>query len=547
MGALEDFFSSLIAARPGDLSREQDGRQKDAALVGPISGSKGIRSVTGHTVTTPPMQERVPYHHPMEFVTIHHLPIELLVRVFRDATGIDSFPAPTPTAYYDRLHTLSQVCRVWYDVAQSPELWCIVCAGDPHWATALARSQAGPLTVDADLTPPVNPSFVMSLIENAYRWRSATFVGGEDVDLSMMLKGRAPILEELSISLDRAVGYQPKVDLFCGYTPKLQRLNLRNVALCDWRSASLTGLRALSLEDIAEPGPSLIQVLEALRRCPQMEDLKLSCIEYVQEARCGPAGGAVQLDRLRAISIKQETPEVVIRLLTSIRCPSALDLKINIWRMTASLADAVVFFATPSFLEALRASNRIEVRYSPVNHIKISIEGPGLTGTAYDLRLKVGRGASFDWLPRFLRQSQFKAGTSLPITMVFFSRTPETELLHALHEIPRIDRLVLIVLRDANACVRRLSKGLTLPGDVCEYLFPELTSIEFKTTVCSEIELVLEMVRSRSSVERLRSAKPLQSLRLAERTVMDLTTWAEIKGILGEGAVWPEELDVIND
>ncbi|KAG8884123.1 hypothetical protein FRB97_005106 [Tulasnella sp. 331] len=173
------------------------------------------------------------------------------------------------------------------------------------------------------------------------------------------------------------------------------------VTLSDWDSSNLSGLRALSLASIGDPSPSLTQVLEVLHNCPRMEELKLAYIEYAREAPWGPPDEAVHLDRLQAISIEQETPEVVIRLLTSIRCHSALYLKTNIWCMTAPLADAVVFFARPSFLEALRASNRIEVRYSPVDHIKISLEGPGLTGTAYELSIEAGREVSFDWFPIF--------------------------------------------------------------------------------------------------------------------------------------------------
>jgi hypothetical protein len=197
--------------------------------------------------------------------SIHRLPPEVLLIVFECGLNLDR-----PYAFLRRLRVpfsvlVSHVCAHWRAVAlQSTCLWTDIQLTLHHgiklWKIYLQRSFPAPLSLDLICGPSrglhdvaMLSSALHLLIPHIHRWRRLTVFTDRDQVIKALAEGlkdaTAPILETLEF-LHHDVswwGDAMPIQFFCGDTPKLSTIRLRNVTW-DWRRTWPIHLVTLDLE-----------------------------------------------------------------------------------------------------------------------------------------------------------------------------------------------------------------------------------------------------------------------------------------------------------
>lgn len=218
------------------------------------------------------------------------LPPEILSRIFSFImSGINA------NTSVRRLVAFTYVCRYWRDVALSfPALWSNLVFANPNWAREmLTRSKKARLVIVEDCG--VLPTSSLDILKDALNQLERV----EEVDLvldvgSASHKGLleqltsqpAPVLHTLSIigSLGSAYtrlqmhGIESETtlsaDLLQGNAPQLRKLEIIQFFL-PWTSPLYGNLRSLILEDSEPLKHSMSDILDALEKMPQLEELSL--------------------------------------------------------------------------------------------------------------------------------------------------------------------------------------------------------------------------------------------------------------------------------
>ncbi|KAH9480329.1 hypothetical protein JR316_0006927 [Psilocybe cubensis] len=231
------------------------------------------------------------------------LPSELLSSIFTiGVLGMgDEDPVMVPT--------LMLVCRYWADVAlNTPVLWAKISVS-PHNSLEkarrrLMRSKSCPLDITVNFGPRneyiqnVNEQIMhaMDLFRPAM-WRTRSFsltVPNRPHAYTALLRCQedAPILESLTIQVYHSIDdhcSNPRFSLFNGCTPKLRSCSLTSFNF-GWDLKLMTGLRVLKLGGYFNSfTPSVAIMLDALRQCPELEELNLRNMSNVDSHPCSPA------------------------------------------------------------------------------------------------------------------------------------------------------------------------------------------------------------------------------------------------------------------
>lgn len=250
---------------------------------------------------------------------IHHLPVELLARIFGISIGKEMdkswvLDPPAPSRFWGdkwwgetqeiparRLLNLSSVARHWSDVLRgTPQLWttvemegkCFIPAGilqaevgtsemrSRGTILALSRSQELPLHVkcvyNSHFPPPQLAEFIRIIGYHSYRWRSLQLQGDFEIIDTLLRQHPTPLIEHLDIW---AVGANGEALEDYYVTSQLRTLRVGGLLLSWPSQPRLLQLTSVYLRDIGAweltENTSTGELVTFLASCPALEDLTL--------------------------------------------------------------------------------------------------------------------------------------------------------------------------------------------------------------------------------------------------------------------------------
>lgn len=307
----------------------------------------GAQTPTSSNGTKAPPVEDLPQldtaHCTTKMPLISRLAPELLLQILAYTAGENDWQ------YQSRLETLSSVNRSWrVFVHGTPSLWASIHSKQTRRQidNALARSQDHFLCIDFAEDECEDEECdheeegcrtLSGLTSQCIRWRSAVISAQSPQSLAPLRRNGAPLLERLDLSVDVA---EPEgkagmeLDLFMGQAKRLKELRLSGVGI-PWESFILEGLRSLSLCNLSSP-PSAEQLLQVLRRCPELVSLQLESFGDEQKTPDSPVpsssvaeGKQVFLPALKHFGVVDIPAQTTIALFTYIALPRCSSFVIN--------------------------------------------------------------------------------------------------------------------------------------------------------------------------------------------------------------------------
>ncbi|KAG8882141.1 hypothetical protein FRB97_008629 [Tulasnella sp. 331] len=266
---------------------------------------------------------------------IHQTPIELLVRIFHEASHPDgdfkSFD------YVERLHVLAQVCSAWATIVRTtPSLWTLVQLDGTsltEWTTALHRAKVSTIGVRFSTweDDAVNQSlyyepFWSAVVQHSARWRSLHVTADSGPILDFLETLEAPFLEELDLE-NISPNLHQMSQLFSDNLPHLTTFHLKGVAVTSWSLSIFAGLRELTLFCIFTSGPTVLQMLHILQACPALSTLTLGSVVF-DDPTIAIEHSTVQLHSLQNITLEALDPVGEDALLQHLELSDHLDCAI---------------------------------------------------------------------------------------------------------------------------------------------------------------------------------------------------------------------------
>lgn len=236
--------------------------------------------------------------------TIHRLPNELLLRVFRLSLDLN-----LSDYCYNALWQLAQVCKSWAALIKaSPGLWDQVSAthSSETLETSLHRSKDVLLDVSACRSATADlrrkSTFLSRVIRHSLRWRSYTDHSLHSLDANRLSGLSLPFLSELVAYTRPTVATH--LDLFSQPTDRLRNLQLRGVTI-PWSLITTSRLTTLELSGIPEEnGPTFANRLDILRSSPQLRRLLLHDVAIKDvAAETSHSSQAIDLPDLELFSV----------------------------------------------------------------------------------------------------------------------------------------------------------------------------------------------------------------------------------------------------
>ncbi|KAF8877026.1 hypothetical protein BD779DRAFT_1558820 [Infundibulicybe gibba] len=247
------------------------------------------------------------HQHRNLFIPVARLPPEILSQILVLAAQMVD-----PEGWIKAARTSSRVCKRWREIAlDCPELWSQLdfdsCRYRPRWLEKVVeRSRSAPLSFTGGYAVENWPrDGRMSLvINNIHRFKSINLrssFNDEYIDsLFKIFSQPAPMLQDLTVSVQGNSGFTFPREFLGGLTPNLRHLKLSTFFHVPWDSAFFANLTTL---DVCGPNnlSSLEMLLAALARMPGLELLALShCIPSPAHPAMGCAHvNLLNLQRLR--------------------------------------------------------------------------------------------------------------------------------------------------------------------------------------------------------------------------------------------------------
>lgn len=489
------------------------------------------------------------------------LPVELLVKIFKSAATPLPYWAKNTTnpRYYQRLHLLAQVCRLWAEVVKgSPELWWLVNGRDPssEWTTALHRSRDSLIVFKYGLYgdgAAFDHHLWSSVSQHLHRWKTADLAFNfAEAGLShsfTLLENAAPALETMRMRSSRPFTEQITLDLFNGYAPKLTTLDITNVAFRDWSSPVLQGLTSLWLGFVSYSGPSLEQMLDVLRASPRLDWLSLNNIRFSSDAAVGKPS-AVLLE-LRSINLSSLSSVVTSRLLRAIDAPKCTTTQVQVAdeeRPDNELYDVTTAWATPAIKKSLAVGGEVDINICTPRFVSFSVNQIVDHRSDYDSTTVLylpdipTRPSILEW-GLALMESSDSSHASLTVRIEIEAMRPQhvEEILAILRRLPNI--VALEMMGDDHDAVTSILRNLTFAGPISAdgpspWLCPDLRDLSIDAGV--EEEVLMDMVRSRTRAAALRETEGsgsgvgrLQELTVYGEDTMDARIFRNIRSIVG--------------
>ncbi|KAG8986272.1 hypothetical protein FRB94_004460 [Tulasnella sp. JGI-2019a] len=262
------------------------------------------------------------------------LPVELLVRIFRYASGLGSgyYSDVEGTGHYiQRLHIMARACRRWLEIIKgAPELWAFVTDRDPKKAIlALQRSQSHPIGIVLKEIPTNKPVFT-AVMDHAHRWIQADVAFGprDEYAWSRLETISVPILQHLKLEFSSWRSKANSVlDLFREDSSRLTSLALQGVAMRRWNSPIFgSRLSSLKLSSIYTSGPSRADLLRIFHACPKLTHLELAHIT-LSGRTSGLLGSRAHLPLLQTLLLSPSS--VAIDIAEMVETPSCMEYSVS--------------------------------------------------------------------------------------------------------------------------------------------------------------------------------------------------------------------------
>lgn len=287
--------------------------------------------------------------------TINQLPTEILVKILYLALqgSLDH--------WFDRLHTIAQVCTLWAGIAKTePSFWAVLLSSHTPktMQRVLERSKSAPLDVQYNRTSPQtagNDIILDKIIAQAYRWRSAKLMEAGIRELGRLGSVVAPFLEDLTlIEKDDLITH----DLLGGSNlDRLRYLTLEYVALT-WRSNAFSDLRTLSLSFLEDMGPSMDLIFEMRRASPSLAELTLRGLLPTESTA---PQAPIHLPDLKQIMIIGLPPVSTHDLFATLRIPNCTFASIRPASTDIAIFDSSTEHIIDVFRSILSTMERIEL------------------------------------------------------------------------------------------------------------------------------------------------------------------------------------------
>lgn len=295
---------------------------------------------------------------PPEPITITQLPVELLVRIFEDMYSPEDWSV-------GHLQSLASVVRQFHSIVTStPRLWAVAKYCGPsssdmaQVSLALKKSKQAPLSVICSVDGRVPNSdirpFVQAVVDQAHRWRSATFSTRSALFISLYINDLSmPLLERFSYANWTTSTTAIRLG---GAGPRLRDLTLIGAIPPMKQLDTLAHLEVLCLDSIALPGEMLRQILISC------SGLQILFLNRLKDGRLpiitGPAPivQPIRLDRLRILSLTSVSIGAM-RVATSIEAESLTKLRFKSLQEVKSREFLTSLVQPSSGLRSLLASS----------------------------------------------------------------------------------------------------------------------------------------------------------------------------------------------
>ncbi|KAG8985136.1 hypothetical protein FRB93_006088 [Tulasnella sp. JGI-2019a] len=489
--------------------------------------------------------------HNTEDTPIRELAVELLLEIFNNTLAVDD------QNHYDQLYVLALVCKAWWLLIKStPEFWRFVDGTNSNWRVALERSKLHPLRVILDLYglqlvegyhPGNKDAYWSSIIRHTSRWRYANL----ELDTRAHLpacEDLAPITESFFLTLRRRVPETPRLLLFGDSNPKLKELSLTNVALRNWSLPWLTGLRYLSLWELKDHAPTLLELRNVLCNSPELKVLRLGKIGFttIPALDLPP----VHLPRLKKLDVRLLDPLTIPYLLSGATAPNCPKVNISTTNYSlivpAIVSTACAEFLYPSLISRLTRSHQLKILIRRSRCIFHVVGDNDALHPSMHVRLDYlsEQDIFAGWMVPLLAQLPSSASPEVSVELFSSCGLNPLELVNTLRLIPNMTSLETW---DKSVCLDELIRALSSPEMVdgrARWMWPKLRHLRLQRLSLDLPSVdILKMVQNRSGLDKdgeqgnmLDWPEPITELRIPDGYAMDDKTYDAIRAIVGPGA-----------
>ncbi|KAG9034228.1 hypothetical protein FRB95_013509 [Tulasnella sp. JGI-2019a] len=501
------------------------------------------------------------------------LPLELLVKIIWLGARCNVCD------YIPRLHTLAQVCKSWANVIKAtPTLWYIASSHRPlfEWKAALKLSGSCPIVLlRRDSPENVLDEFWSAALQHTHRFTVLQVIGDDGEGVGSLKHATAPFLKSLHIEIRRQAPGAPVLagamngnvaaampdpalitDLFKGGTPQLLHVELRNIALENWNSTLLSGLRTLEIKDVGSHGPSLQQLFNALSMCPDLEQLVLHDIAITDHTFLPLAvrHPILQLHRLVRISLVGFPTAMIAQIMSTVHMPRCTDIHVRGFRPEVPGASTEVLSAltasiTPSLTTSLAAGGAaITLSLSTDPYLSVTLaHQPDHLIVFEDI---ASLADYLDWAEQLLAVHSQRSTTRIEEVCLDIQDGPRQgglidQLVTFLGRLPSVESL-----RVFGGELDGLWEAMSVAklGSECGWLCPNLRACYLEDYYRpSDPEPFMRMVERRERAAALRKTmgrekdgpQALERLEIgSESEMMTVDVFRRIKAVLGDAVAW---------
>ncbi|KAG8981837.1 hypothetical protein FRB93_008325 [Tulasnella sp. JGI-2019a] len=359
------------------------------------------------------------------------------------------------------------------------------------------RRSSGPRCTSDD-EDDIYRTFIRSAIREAYRWQSGVFYLQFNDSLRPfrdVYSLPVPRLEELRITCSDDLVHELKggsIDLFGGRADRLRHVDISYFPML-WSSRILSRLETLNIiSSSTVPGPSTTELIDILRRCPNLRQFAMSSEIRVS----GAIPSKVEIARLPALKSFQLSvldAETFNEIISSVRIPKCTQFDLMCHAAEDIFSDKADHF-TSALLLAIQFVLEIRLELS-VSELTLSGRhtendpGPGIKVTLHSnsaweiLASLIDAAAPVPWPPINARITTYHSSPSL-------------QVVNLLHKMPSVTRLVL--LGDSDEFITRLSYPILNEGNY-EWVLPNLKELHLSQCPKNNLALLIDLAKQRKT------------------------------------------------
>ncbi|KAG2032265.1 hypothetical protein BDR03DRAFT_970575 [Suillus americanus] len=282
------------------------------------------------------------------FSCISWLPPEILTTIFTYIVEEDTLKSHTGTPRHCAAPIsmiITHVCRHWRQVAlECPTLWASLNCVSANWLDIMfERSKKATLVVIYRSPGSLRKCFqqILSQLPRIKFLQLCSYPWEVNRILDCLSSQPAPSLQTFKFSVARKSHtrvIRPISDaVFQGQAPLLRSVELKECTF-SWTSCIFSGLRTLDVRRIGSASyPTLSQLLSALRRMPELEQLTFGLSSRISED--AELSDQVPLTRLKNIALDACTLRNAVSLFSCLAFPVNVKIALNLAPIGSCLSD----------------------------------------------------------------------------------------------------------------------------------------------------------------------------------------------------------------